>query len=175
MTPLWWYLCFVACAGHPALEEAEGPADFVLLRLHLGRDDVLVPLLVLDPVSQSKTVSRRRVASVSLVIGCLRALNPNMRKHFKVLFFFLSSKSRFKTQRKVGSTTLESCWNITMSRQSSKTPGLQAITLNNMLGMLGSRYALECDSINTVTLVEMQLVSCQDLTATYTSYVQSSR
>lgn len=30
-----------------------------------------------------------------------------------------------------------------MSRQSSETPGLQAITLNNMLGMLGSLYALE--------------------------------
>lgn len=30
-----------------------------------------------------------------------------------------------------------------MSRQSSKTPGLQAITLNNMLGMLAGRYALE--------------------------------
>lgn len=81
MTPLWCYLCFVACAGHPALQEAEGPADFVLLRLHLGRDDVFVPLLVLDPVSQSKTVIRRHVASVSLIILCLQALIPNMRKH----------------------------------------------------------------------------------------------
>lgn len=52
VTPL-WYLCFAACAGHPALEEAEGPADFVFLRLHLRRNNVFVPLLILDPVSES--------------------------------------------------------------------------------------------------------------------------
>lgn len=45
------HLGLVASAGHPALEEAECPADFVLLRLDLGGDYVLVPLLVLNPVS----------------------------------------------------------------------------------------------------------------------------
>lgn len=64
-------------------------------------------------------------------------------KHAQAFISALFSKSSFKTLRKVGATTLESCWNITMSRQSSETPGLQAITLNNMLGMLGSHYALE--------------------------------
>lgn len=49
------HLGLVAGAGHPALQEAEGPADFVLLRLGLGRDYVLVPLLVLDPVSAPTT------------------------------------------------------------------------------------------------------------------------
>lgn len=44
-------LGLVAGAGHPALEEAEGPADFVLLRLGLRRDYVFIPLLILDPVS----------------------------------------------------------------------------------------------------------------------------
>lgn len=45
------HLSFVASAGHSALEEAEGPADFVLFRLDLRRDYVFVPLLILDPVS----------------------------------------------------------------------------------------------------------------------------
>lgn len=45
------HLGFVAGAGHPALEEAEGPADFVLLGLNLRRDYVFVPLLILDPVA----------------------------------------------------------------------------------------------------------------------------
>lgn len=140
MTPLWWYLCFVACAGHPALEEAEGPADFVLLRLHLGRDDVFVPLLVLDPVLQSK---KSQSAPCCLNVSHYSLPASSNSKHAQAFISALFSKSSFKTLRKVGSTTLESCWNITMSRQSSKTPGLQAITLNNMLGMLGSHYALE--------------------------------
>lgn len=87
-----------------------------------------------------KKVSRRRVASMSLIIPLPASSNS---KHAQAFISALFSKSSFKTLRKVGSTTLESCWNITMSRQSSKTPGLQAITLNNMLGMLGSHYALE--------------------------------
>lgn len=48
---VWTHLGFVASAGHPAFEEAEGPADFVLFWLNLRRNDVFVPLLILDPVS----------------------------------------------------------------------------------------------------------------------------
>lgn len=39
--------------------------------------------------------------------------------------------------------TIVDGWNERMSRQSSKTPTLQTITLTNMLGMLGSHYELE--------------------------------
>lgn len=45
------HLGLAARAGHPALEEAEGPADFVLLRLNLRGDYVFIPLLILNPVS----------------------------------------------------------------------------------------------------------------------------
>lgn len=43
------YLGLVACARHPALEEGEGANDLVLLRLRLGRDAVLIQLLLFDP------------------------------------------------------------------------------------------------------------------------------
>lgn len=43
------YLGLLACARHPALEEAEGANDLVLLRLRLGRDAVLIQLLLFDP------------------------------------------------------------------------------------------------------------------------------
>lgn len=44
------HLGLVTSARHPALEEAEGPAYFVLLGLDLRRDYVFVPLLILNPV-----------------------------------------------------------------------------------------------------------------------------
>lgn len=43
------HLGFAAGAGHPALQEAEGPTHFVLLRLDLRRDYVSIPLLIFNP------------------------------------------------------------------------------------------------------------------------------
>lgn len=43
------HLGFAAGAGHPALQEAEGPAHFVLLRLNLRWDYVSIPLLIFNP------------------------------------------------------------------------------------------------------------------------------
>ena len=68
------HLGLAACARHPALQEAEGAADLVLLRLDLGGDYVLVPiLLVLDPVTAPKHVDShrgaRRAAASDVCLG----------------------------------------------------------------------------------------------------------
>ena len=52
-------------------------------------------------------------------------------------FWLVLIHSELKVQ-----VTLVSCWSEGMSRQSSRPPGQQIITLNNMLGMLGSHYGL---------------------------------
>lgn len=70
------HLGFVASAGHPALEEAEGPADFVLLRLDLRRDYVFVPLLILDPVSARTVKSAVITASIVLALRRLQHSRP---------------------------------------------------------------------------------------------------
>lgn len=74
------HLGFVAGAGHPALEEAEGPADFVLLWLNLRRDYVLVPLLILDPVALWTFQSVESTSMSHIVLGLKKtaAFKPNM-------------------------------------------------------------------------------------------------
>ncbi len=84
------HLGFVAIAGHPALEEAEGPADFVLLRLDLRRDYVLVPLLVLYPVSVRTFLSAVIIISlVALAHGGLQHLSQTCTLFIKLITSFL--------------------------------------------------------------------------------------
>lgn len=74
------HLSFVASAGHSALEEAEGPADFVLFRLDLRRDYVFVPLLILDPVSVWTFQATDITSMFPIILGLWKtaAFKPNM-------------------------------------------------------------------------------------------------
>lgn len=73
------YLGLIACAGHPALEETEGTADFVFLWLDLRWDYVFIPLLILDPVSvwtsQSAVIS---IYCINLDLRKTKESRPNM-------------------------------------------------------------------------------------------------
>ena len=76
------HLGFVACTRHPALEEAEGATHFVLLRLCLGGDYVLIPLLILDPVWNREHLQSTALHSTSRHISFLRhAASPAKHEH----------------------------------------------------------------------------------------------
>ena len=68
-TPRCFHLVLVARARHPALQEAEGANDFVLLGLRLGGAAVAIERLLLNPVSRGI-----RIASISAVFAAWMAL-----------------------------------------------------------------------------------------------------